>query len=55
MGIIINASLDDIVCITNYMKAEGWITQGQMIQNLKEKDEEHRYLLAWFQRVLQLR
>ena len=36
-GIIINASLSEITAMTEYMKAQGWIKQGEMNVSLTEK------------------
>ena len=53
--IIINADLDEVIGLTEYIKAKGWLKQTNMNVNLIEKDEEYYTLLKWFEDKLELR
>jgi len=54
-GIMINADLNEIIGLTEYIKAQGWIKQTDMMVNLTEKDEEYHALVDWFGEKLELR
>jgi prophage maintenance system killer protein len=54
-SIIINANLNEIVSMTEYMKAKGWIKQGQMNVRLTQRDEEYIFLVEFFKERLELR
>jgi prophage maintenance system killer protein len=54
-SIIINANLNEITSMTEYMKGQGWIKQGQMNIRLTEKDEEYFFLAEFFKERLELR
>lgn len=54
-GIKINADLHEIVGLTEYIKAQGWLKQTTMKVNVLEKDEEYYGLLKWFEDKLELR
>jgi len=51
-GIIIIADLNEITGLTEYIKDQGWYKMGQVMVNLKEKDEEYYVLLDWFKERL---
>ncbi len=54
-SIIINANLNEITTMTEYMKGQGWIKQGLMNIRLTEKDEEYVFLTEFFKEKLELR
>ena len=41
--------------MTEYMKGQGWIKQGEMNVSLTEKDEEYNFLLGFFKEKLEFR
>jgi prophage maintenance system killer protein len=51
----INADAYEIGSLTETIKGMGWIQQGEMVVNLKEKDEEYMMLKMWFKDRLQFR
>lgn len=53
--IIINARLIEVAQLTEYIKAQGWLKQGEMNVNLNEKDDEYYALVKWFEIKLELR
>jgi len=53
-GIIINADVEDIIGLTEYIRGMGWLKMGQLGVNLKEKDDEFHYLVKWFVKKLEL-
>jgi len=54
MGIFIAADAMEITALFEYIKGQGWIEQGEMIVNLKQKDEELNFLSRWFRMRLKL-
>ena len=54
-GVKINADLCEIIGLTEYIKAQGWLKQTKMIVNLLDKDEEYYVLVKWFEDRLELR
>ena len=54
-GIIINADVEDIVGLTEYIRGMGWLKMGELGVNLKEKDDEYHYLVKWFTEKLEFR
>ena len=54
-GIEIKADAYEIVCLTEAIKGMGWIQQGEMVVNLREKDDEFMMLKRWFRDRLQFR
>jgi prophage maintenance system killer protein len=55
MGIDVTADANDITSMTEYVKAQGWLALPDMDVSLKEKDEEFRFLVDWFEERLQFR
>lgn len=53
-GIIIEADAQEITALFEYIKGQGWIEQGEMMVNLKQKDDELNYLSRWFKMRLKL-
>ena len=53
--LIIDASNEEITALTYYIKNSGWIKQGEMVVNLKEKDDEYYKLKTWFSDRLKFR
>ena len=54
-GMDIDADADDIISMTEYVKAQGWLALPDMDVSLKEKDEEYEFLVDWFKERLQFR
>ena len=54
-GVKINADIYEIIGLTEYIKAKGWLKQTIMNVNLLEKDEEYYVLVKWFEDKLELR
>ena len=54
-GIEINAESYEIASLTEAIKGMGWIQQGEMVVNLREKDDEYIMLKSWFRDRLQFR
>lgn len=54
-GIIIDSDTYEITSLTEYIKGQGWMEQGNTTVNLKEKDDEYYFLADWFEKRLKFR
>jgi prophage maintenance system killer protein len=54
-GLCLDASAYDVTAMTEFIKGQGWLLQGEMTVNLKGKDDEFLYLVDWFKERLQFR
>lgn len=54
-GILIDADAGEITALFEYIKGQGWMEQGEMVVNLKDKDAEYNHLKNWFTMRLKLR
>jgi prophage maintenance system killer protein len=54
-GINIEADAQEITALFEYIKGQGWMEQGEMMVNLREKDAEYRHLCNWFRLRLKFR
>jgi len=53
-GITIEADAQEITALFEYIKGKGWIEQGEMMVNLKDKDDEFHFYSKWFRMRLKL-
>jgi prophage maintenance system killer protein len=54
-GFVIGADAQEITALFEYIKGQGWMEQGEMMVNLKDKDSEYYHLCNWFRMRLKFR